>query len=299
MIYKKLMFRFYAGWHQWPLWVHVFSWGTLICLTVALVGITNVVGHNVWNGWRESSGLRHPTYTEQVFIENVIRTRANTWSNLAYILVGLYSLALGWHDLKQSPSNRSGYLIQTPALSLTFGVACCYLGIGSGLFHASLTRVGQQIDVAAMYTPLLTLCVVNIGREIPAAWHVRLRPFPIWILLIALVAAASWLLFVYKWSMSSLIVLSSLIAVIGVSLIADQFQTLRRLDLRWGAMSLAMLVAAVACRELDIAKRFSHPTAWIQGHAMWHVLTSLSLACIYCYYRSEINSSSKGISDGL
>jgi len=240
-----------------------------------------------WEGWRESHGLRNPSYTEQIYTSEIIRTRANTWSNLSYILVGLYTIALSRHDRRQPATAASGYLIRTPVMSLTFGVACCILGLGSGLFHASLTRIGQQIDVAAMYMPLLTLCAVNLGRWMPASFNMGQRSFPCWIPLLILVAVCSVLLFVFKWSMSSVVVLSSLIAMVGISIVADQFRTSRLLSIRWVLVSFALLIAAVACRELDIARRFSSPQSLLQGHAFWHILTSLSLASIYVYYRSE------------
>ena len=272
----------------WPLSVHVFSWSILLLLAALLVLITLPAStRDFWDGWRESHGLRNPSYTEQIFISEIIRTRANTWSNLSYILVGLYAIALSLHDRRQPITAASGYVVQTPVMSLTFGVACCILGLGSGLFHASLTRIGQQIDVAAMYMPLLTLCAVNLGRWLPASFNMRQRLFPCWIPLLILVAVCSVMLFVYKWSMSSVVVLSSLIALVGVSIVADQFRNSRQLNLGWVLLSFTLLVAAVACRELDIARRFSSPQSWLQGHALWHICTSLSLASIYVYYRSE------------
>ena len=272
-----------------PTSIHAFAWGAVLVLTLILVGLSqNSRGRNVWEGWRESSELRRPAYAERVYVSDVFRTRANTWSNLAYVLVGLYGVAIGWHDLRHPSPIGAGCLARTPALSVTFGVACCYLGAGSGLFHASLTRLGQQLDVAAMYAPLLALIAVSIGRGIPRLNFGR-RPLnvPTWPILVALVALASLLLFVYKWSMSSVNVLGTLIAAVAVFAVLDQFRSSRKLNARWLAGSLAALVAAVICRQLDIAGRFAGPDAWLQGHALWHVLTSVSLGCMYCFYRSE------------
>jgi len=273
-----------------PLWVHCFAWNIFILVTLALVGVSRGgQGRNVWEGWRESSELRHPAYAERVYVNAVFRTRANTWSNLAYILVGLYGLAIGWHDLRRPCPRGAAYLAQTPALSLAFGLACCYLGAGSGLFHASLTRFGQQLDVAAMYAPLLVLIALNIGRWIP-----RLRlgrrhwSFPTWPILVALVGVAGWLLFLYKWAMSSMIVLCTLIVTVGLFTVLDRFRTSRKTDVRWLAWSFLSLITAVICRQMDVAGRFSGPDAWLQGHTLWHIFTSLSLACMYFYYRSEV-----------
>ena len=82
--------------------------------------------------------------------------------------MGFYAFALGCRDLQGKPPVEGGYLIKTPAMSILFGATCCYLGFGSGLFHASLTRWGQQLDVAAMYSPLVVFIAINLGRWIPA-----------------------------------------------------------------------------------------------------------------------------------
>jgi len=59
------------------------------------------------------------------------------------------------------------------------------------------------------------------------------------------------------------------------------------MDVRWLAGGCSTLAAAVICRQLDTAGRFTGADAWLQGHALWHILTSLSLGCMYFYYRSE------------
>ena len=134
---------------------HAFAWGVVLVLVLALFGISQAYrGQKVWQGWRESPELRRPVYAERVRADDVFRTPANPWSNLAYVLVGLYALALGWHRRREKCPVGSGYVRHTPAMSFLFGAACCFLGAGSGLFHASLTRWGQQLDVAAMYAPL-------------------------------------------------------------------------------------------------------------------------------------------------
>lgn len=273
-----------------PRSVHGFVWGVTGLLVIALIAfLATGTGQGMWDQWAESRALRQPSYREQIIPSNVFRTRANTWSNLAYIVVGLYAIGLGWHDRQRVSPERAGYLMRTPSISWLFGLACCYLGIGSGLFHASLTRLGQQIDVASMYTPLLVVIAMNLGRSVPARWQTGVRGGVTQLGLTVLILAASLLLFIYKWSMSSFVVLTSLIAGVIGCVVIDQFRT-SRMQERWLAGSTVTLVAAVVCRELDIAGRFSSPTSWAQGHAAWHLLTALSLASLYAYYRSETSN---------
>ena len=275
-----------------PLGGHLFVWASFVVLGLGLFGVSRLYeGQNVWRSWTESGELRHSAYAERIYVEDVFRTQANTWSNLAYVIVGFYALALGGNDQRSRPARAGGYVIQTPAMSFLFGAACCYLGIGSGLFHASLTRWGQQLDVAAMYAPLLACFAMHLGRWACAA---RSRwGFPgarIWPVLTGLVVVTSYLLYRYKWSMSSRVVLTTLILLVALFGLLDIFFARRRLRLRWLGWSSVALIAAITCRQLDVAGKFSGPDAWFQGHAIWHVLTALSLACLYAYHRFEVSS---------
>ncbi len=264
---------------------HGVVWAAIAVVALALFWATEAArDRNVWAGWRESGELRRPAYRERIYAREVFRTRSNTWSNLAFVVVGFYGLALGSRDLRKP---RSGpYLSRTPALSFAFSTACCVLGFGSGLFHASLTRLGQQFDVASMYPPLMVIIAIGLGRWIPAV-RIGYQTLRTWPALIALVILASGLLYYFKWSMSSAAVLGTLIVSVAVLTLVARFRSARSLDGRWLVASTVALIAGIACRQLDIAGRFAGPDAWAQGHACWHLLTALSLGCVYLFYRSE------------
>ena len=272
-----------------PLWIHGFTWGAMIVLTLLVVGIIrSYQGREVWGGWAESVELRHPAYAERVYPDDVLRTRSDTWSNLAYVLVGFYALALGWHDLRRQAPAHAGYVIRTPAMSILLGAACCFLGFGSGLFHASLTRWGQQLDVAAMYSPLVVFIAINVGRWVPRLNAGGGRAgVPTWPILAGLALVVCFLLYEYKWSMRSSVLLPTLILIVAAFVVVDRFQRGRRLSVPLMILSLALLVAARICWVMDVKGSFSGPDTWLQGHAVWHLLTALSLAAIYFYERNE------------
>ena len=275
-----------------PIRIHLFAWGGILGLVLLLACISSHRdGRNIWNDWTESRELRKPDYSERIYPEKVFRTQANTWSNLAYVLVGLYSVGLGSHDMRRGVAVQGGYLVNTPPMSLLFGLMCCYLGFGSGLFHASLTRWGQQLDVAAMYSPLVVFIAINLGRWIPRVKTLDgQREFPTWPVLACLVLVASFLLYQYKWSMSSAVVLPTLILAVGVFALLDRFRPHCSLRHRWLVVSVLALIAGRICWQLDVAGKFSGPDSWVQGHAVWHLLTGLSLAGTYLFYRSESNA---------
>lgn len=267
---------------------HLSVWLALLALALILFGLTRAYdGQNVWNGWRASSDFKNSPYAERIYARDVFRTQANTWSNLAYVLVGFYGLAFGWQDLRRPRSVESGYVMQTPAMSVLFGAACCALGIGSGFFHASLTRAGQQLDVATMYAPLLVFIALNVRWRIPRVSLGRRRR-PTWPILGSLAVVATLLLYQYKWSMSARNVLSTLVVIVTILGVGDRFWRARKLNVRWLALAGVALAAGVACREIDVTAHFTSPDTWLQGHALWHGLTALCLGCMYLYYRSEI-----------
>jgi hypothetical protein len=76
-------------------WVHLFTWGSLLAVMLALIGVGERLREkNVWQHWIASQDFLKPSYTEAIHAADLFRTQANTWSNLAYVLVGLYCIAL-------------------------------------------------------------------------------------------------------------------------------------------------------------------------------------------------------------
>jgi len=272
-----------------PARVHRQVWAVFAGVLVLLGTVYSLYrDHDIWSAWRPASELRHPAYGETIHEHSVFRTRANTWSNLPYVLLGLYAIALGLDDNRERKrSARAGFLVQTPGLSLLFGAGCCYLGLGSGIFHASLTRWGQQLDVAAMFAPLLGLIAINLGRWFPVL-RINGRPaIPTWPLLAGLVVVADGLLYRFKWSISAANLLTALILAVAAGAALDWRQRRTRFTRSWLMAAALALVLAVICRQSDVRRHFTGPEAWLQGHALWHAFTCLSLASMYLYHRSE------------
>lgn len=100
-----------------PARAHVIVWGALLALIVLLVVTARVYeGRRVWERWRESGGLGRASYAERIYPDDFFRTPANTWSNLAFVTVGFYGFAFGWHDLRRRHRTDAGYLVRTPRL---------------------------------------------------------------------------------------------------------------------------------------------------------------------------------------
>lgn len=261
--------------------VWVISLGGIVFFAVLYFLFRDV---NVWESFQAAGGLKNPSYSERIYESSIFRTRANTWSNYAFVIVGIYALVFTWLDIRISRPASAGFIVQNPLFGALFGIGCVYLGIGSGIFHASLTRWGQQLDVASMYAAMLALIAMNCYRLIPRVPGTQLRTDYFFAVLAII---GSYLLYHYKWQMSSGVVLPTLILTLGFLATCDLFRRTSQFAKLWMVGSFVSLVLAVICRQTDVAGKFSGPDTIFQGHAFWHVFCALTLGCIYMYYRSE------------
>ena len=337
--------KLYLGCNNFYLHLQVWKIFSVMCTIVFIVERFHR-GSQFWRntGWTASSELTVPIYAERVITDSFFRTYFNSWSNLAYNLVGTYAMVLAYNDLSlisntfydssSEPFVRAemkrarSFLIQFPVLSLYFGASLQLLGLGSLLFHASLSRFGQQLDVSAMYLPLLALASVGIARLHPEivvvvpSWfslparnnntdsnatdsllvNVKSRhrgryyTFPSWRVLLCLSTIIEGYLFAYKWTIDSKQLLTNMIlGVFILGLISYLLKVFRyaatkssgRLPMKWWMMSLAAVGLGHTARELDVHHRFGGPDDVFQGHALWHLLTAIALACMYAFYRFE------------
>ena len=89
--------------------IHVVAWCSTLAVALA-VGLAAATAddRDPWNGWASARELRQPMYAERIHPERLLRTRANTWSNLGYCLVGFYACGLAARDWRRSGSRTVG-----------------------------------------------------------------------------------------------------------------------------------------------------------------------------------------------
>ncbi len=274
---------------QLPTWVHgIGLGGTFFVLVIGIVFFLAFKNVPVWQDWIPADEFLNPEYGEQIFVDSIFRTRMNTWSNLVYICFGFYVIGIAIYDWKRKLSLNRGYLSHTPILSFLFGLAAIYLGLGSSLFHASLTRYGQQFDVGGMYATMICLVSIALGSWLPKIQFSRKsRIFPSWPLLALLVIFFSIYFTWYKWDYSFSEISGYLSGILflfaGVSLI----QPGKRLQIGWFIAGVIAIILGSKIRDLDIADQFTNPESVFQGHAVWHFVSCLMYVFLYLYFRSE------------
>ena len=272
-----------------PKWVHgIGLGGTGLVLLLFIIVFAAFKDEQVWADWVPADEFINPEYGERIYPDSIFRTRMNTWSNLIYVCFGFYAIGLAIYDWKRKLPLERGYMAFAPVQTFLFGLAGIYLGLGSGFFHASLTRYGQQCDVGGMYATMICMAAIAIGSWLP---RMRVpgtrRIFPSWPILGVLVIYGSVYFSYYKWEYSfseiSTYLSGTLFLFAGVSLV----QPGKYLQLRWFVAGVLAITLGTKIRDLDIARQFTGSDSILQGHAIWHLVSCLLYVFLFLYFRSE------------
>lgn len=214
-----------------------------------------------WHGWALPD-IKHC----EANLGGWITAPANTWSNLAYILVGLWL----WRKARREGGSAA-------AAMGPIAVAC---GVGSFLFHGSYTFFFQVFDYVGMFLYILWVMVFALRRlgKLGAASSARAY----W----AGVAASVVLLLAFRRASWPIQALFGAQVVAAVALESWVFATRREGVSYAGLVATAALFAlGQAFWHLDHADFFCRPEALLQGHAIWHVVTAFCFVTSYYFYR--------------
>ncbi len=231
-------------------------------------------------GW---PGAPHPCVAEaDCYCEAArtgwIRQPANTWSCLAGVLVGLgiAASAGGGKDMTRAGpgANRMRADPFYPAL---YACIVVYSGIGAAFFHASLTDWGGKLDMASMVLSFGFWLAYNVTR---ARDLTRGR-----FLALFLGLAAVLLVPRVVFGVLGLEIFAGLVAAVLVSEVLVARSPLR-IERRWLWIGLALYLPALLVWWLSLSGHpLCDPASLLQGHAVWHVITALSPAALYLYFR--------------
>lgn len=109
-------------------------------------------------------------------------------------------------------------MTEFPLYSITYGLSCWILGLGSFIFHAHETRITQWIDVAGMYLGLSVVVAYSslmlVSVDLPMKYQWKYRTISLLSFFIM-----GFMLFYYKWEINSTKVIIGQIVVIALVII--------------------------------------------------------------------------------
>lgn len=257
--------------------------------TVLLVVLYDVFKyHDFWTGMKDAVGNAQHFCELNRFGELIVQP-SNTWSNLGFLLVGIYCLFIGVRDSKYvNKPEVNNLLAKTPQFSYLIGISAIILFIGSFFYHASLTYFFQKLDQNGIYFVLISLFSYNIYKLKPTL-TIRGKEITTHKIIISLAVLMMILFFTLIWKVNILILFPSMIIlffttnIVTNRLLSDKIQTYRKV-LKVGVLTLLL---SGFIWIMDITDVICIPTSIFQGHALWHILNAATIMIIYLYYRGE------------
>lgn len=254
-----------------------------ITLLLFFIFLNHYFDGSVWNGMQISKSALTVEYCELNQTNKLFHQNMNTYSNLAYFFLGMIAVLISLIDKKNKSKQDKNPIQQFPLISFFFGCCLIYLCFGSSFFHASMTWIGQRIDMNATYSICITLIGISSYRCFVQQDTSRMfkQLFVLCLLITILLFIKLHLL------IPSIILLPLLILLVVIFTTANYLRSKSNFILRYAIISLLLMIAAYVLRTLDVKKINCDPLSIYQGHAIWHFFTGLSAFMLYWFYRSE------------
>jgi dihydroceramidase len=249
---------------------------TAVITAVLLSAITIILllslPPSIWADWQPATCVQHGCFCEVANAESPIRQRANTVSSLGFVFSGMLVIA----------AHKAGRL---PFLySVVFGLSSIITGVGSAFYHASLTFIGQFLDVLGMFMlAMFMLATFMLVYAIERIWTLRLATTIGLFLTINLFLG--WMQFAIPDTRRYAFAIVLIIALLFEAFYRKQNKpniTVNTLRLGVGLLAVAYIIWI-----LDNARLLCIKTSLMQGHAIWHLLGAVSVWFLYEYYASE------------
>lgn len=236
-----------------------------------------------WETMQQSKSALTAEYCELDQSAHFFRQTINTYSNLMYFFLGMISFLIGLYDRKNYLVSNQNPIQQFPSISILFGCCLMYLCFGSTFFHASLTWIGQRVDMNGTYS----ICIVLIGISGYRYFIKKSLTDTMKTLLIFSLIAIILFFIELHLLISSVILLPLLVIIVIFFTILNYNKHKENFSISFALLSLLLITGAFVLRTLDVKKIACNPTSFYQGHAMWHFFTGMSAFMLYWFYRDE------------
>jgi hypothetical protein len=219
-----------------------------VVVAASLAGIAALVwlGHLGWDRFAPNAQIAEQRYFCEALRDGVVRQPANTWSNIAFVVVAAAIARTGGGDA---------------VLRRVYVALVALLGLGSMCLHASLTAWGGIADVSSM--------IVYVAYVVALA---RVRKRGRVLALFAAIGGAAEGLYLAAPSLG-IAIFAALVVVFAATV---------RPRSRWLVAAAASFAAAFAIwLPSQNGCALCAPSSLVQGHAVWHVLCAVASWCVF------------------
>ena len=245
---------------------------------LAGIGLLLWLGHLGWDRFRPNEQIAQQRYFCESLRQGVVRQPANTWSNLAFIVVAL-AIARWLGRTRLDGGQPSGPMADVTIARLYIALTA-FLGVGSMCLHMSLTAWGGMVDVSSM------IVFIAFVTSVSAAAWLRVSRRGLLALYAVTVLAAEGLYLVVP-----ALGIGIFGALVGVFALAAWPRRTRWLL----CAALCFLAGFGLWIPSQNGSAWCEPQSLLQGHAAWHVLCAAAAGFVFLHLRDQRTSSAGSI----
>ena len=246
-----------------------------LALGAAGVGAVILLGHTGWPG--TTVDCTATLCFCEALLPEPWRQPANTWSNLAPLLV---AVAVGADASRRRHRARAA----SPAVTLlgfAFPVMLVFQGLGAMFFHASIKAWAGMLDASSMFNIVGLLLASNLARA------TRLRPshmLGLWLAVILLGLGIGW----RAPEMVSPVMFVFFISVLSSEVWLGRHRKTR--SDRWFRLGLWIFLVGVVTWFASAIEGtpLCDPASLLQGHALWHVTSAVAIGLFWVHARLNL-----------
>ena len=210
----------------------------------------------------------------------IIRQPINTITNLAFIFAGILVVFIAAYDWFANKNMRDNNLMRSHWLySTIYGFTAVVVGIGSMIYHSTMSFFGQSLDIMGMYMVAIFMMLYNIARFRPMSKK-------IFLLVYTLITITSFAIATFEPALRRPLFIVMLVAILSSDALV-RFSRLPHTDVKFFLASIISLTIGCSAWILDIQNIGCNPTSLIQLHSIWHMGMGGAIFFLYLYYRSE------------
>lgn len=203
-------------------------------------------------------------------LESIPKQLFDSFSSLAFVFLGIWALLPTRQPILGTPERR---------LKPLFGIVFVFIGASSFFYHATLSFLGQFLDIFSMYAFGILIALGALYRAGKVSGRLSI--------LIFVASSIVFGILQYEFPDARRVLFAGLLLP-GIVLELTPFITAsspRSPKVRFIYIGVGTLVIAYVIWLLDQNSQFCDPYSPLQGHAVWHVLTAVTAFLIVAHYR--------------
>ena len=244
-------------------------------LGLTLIFLNTLVAPQAWNNWPPDYCRRANCYCEPLYLDRLIAQPLATYSNLGFVGVGL---AILWLTLRRAPLPNNPFTHHR-SYPVIYALALTTTGLFSFFYHASLTKLGDYLDLIGVYLFTSFLLLYNLNRLR------SFKPSAFAGSYVTLNLALGFGLYM-AYGLQQIYFAALILSTLAIEILIQRRQRPVS-DLRLLVAALTLFGLGATVWVLDSNGGLPcWPSAPVTWHALWHLAAAAAAGVMYLYYRS-------------